>query len=280
MPDALHLPCSPYHHGYWLGMSLDTLAETSAYAFPGTTAPLPLRRRGRRVRSTSGGRWRAGRTELRRPSEAPKHLARERDRNRRGLGREFVRDGPWRGRAGRRARSPRRRDRRPAPRSPRTRRPERHQRKACARPTNFGRNQALPASGTRPRRAKMKPSFAPVAAMRTSIGSVMVRPTPTAGAVDRRDRRLAAGENRADKAAAAALRDIYFAAKHAGPVRAGRVETGRAARDVRAGTERPARAGDDQRAHRVVGVRAPEGILELGAHGARYKHSAYRADSA
>src|SRR6478609_9424252 len=60
-------------------------------------------------------------------------------------------------------------------------RPERHQRSACGRPTSFGRNQALPASGTRPRRAKMKPILAPLAAIRISIGKVMVMPTPTAG---------------------------------------------------------------------------------------------------
>ena len=37
------------------------------------------------------------------------------------------------------------------------------------------------ASGTSPRRAKMKPILAPRAAIRTSIGKVMVMPTPTAG---------------------------------------------------------------------------------------------------
>ncbi len=43
-----------------------------------------------------------------------------------------------------------------------------------------GRNQALPASGTRPRRANTKPYFDSVEPRRTSIGSVSVRPTPTA----------------------------------------------------------------------------------------------------
>ena len=43
-----------------------------------------------------------------------------------------------------------------------------------------GRNQALAASGTRPRRVKTKPNLAPLAAMRMSIGNVSVRPTPTA----------------------------------------------------------------------------------------------------
>ena len=58
--------------------------------------------------------------------------------------------------------------------------PERHQRRAVGRPTSRGRNQALPASGTRPRRAKTKPIRAPLAAMRMSMGRVRVAPTPTA----------------------------------------------------------------------------------------------------
>ncbi len=48
-------------------------------------------------------------------------------------------------------------------------------------PTTRGRNQLLQASGTMPRRAKTKPNFAFSLAMRTSMGSVMVTPTPTAG---------------------------------------------------------------------------------------------------
>ena len=48
-------------------------------------------------------------------------------------------------------------------------------------PTARGRNQLLHASGTMPRRAKTKPIRAVVEAMRTSIGSVIVMPTPTAG---------------------------------------------------------------------------------------------------
>jgi hypothetical protein len=47
-------------------------------------------------------------------------------------------------------------------------------------PTTRGRNQLLQASGTMPRRANTKPMRAPLAAMRTSIGSVIVAPTPTA----------------------------------------------------------------------------------------------------
>ena len=48
-------------------------------------------------------------------------------------------------------------------------------------PTRRGRNQLEHASGTIPRRANTKPIFAPSAASRTSIGSVIVMPTPTAG---------------------------------------------------------------------------------------------------
>jgi hypothetical protein len=44
-----------------------------------------------------------------------------------------------------------------------------------------GRNQALPASGVSPRRAKTKPNLASADAMRMSIGSARVMPTPTAG---------------------------------------------------------------------------------------------------
>ena len=48
-------------------------------------------------------------------------------------------------------------------------------------PTTRGRNQLLQASGTIPRRAKTKPNLAFSLAIRTSMGSVMVTPTPTAG---------------------------------------------------------------------------------------------------
>ena len=43
-----------------------------------------------------------------------------------------------------------------------------------------GKNQALAASGTSPLRVKTAPNFASVEAIRTSIGSVIVSPTPTA----------------------------------------------------------------------------------------------------
>ena len=48
-------------------------------------------------------------------------------------------------------------------------------------PTTRGRNQDEQASGTIPRRAKTKPKRADSLAKRTSIGKVIVAPTPTAG---------------------------------------------------------------------------------------------------
>ena len=48
-------------------------------------------------------------------------------------------------------------------------------------PTTRGRNQLDAASGTMPRRAKTNPKRADAPAMRTSMGSVIVAPTPTAG---------------------------------------------------------------------------------------------------
>ncbi len=48
-------------------------------------------------------------------------------------------------------------------------------------PTTRGRNQLEHASGTIPRRAKTKPMRASSEARRTSIGNVIVAPTPTAG---------------------------------------------------------------------------------------------------
>ena len=48
-------------------------------------------------------------------------------------------------------------------------------------PTTRGRNQLEQASGVMPRRAKTKPKRASLDAMRISMGSSMVAPTPTAG---------------------------------------------------------------------------------------------------
>src|SRR6202043_4017084 len=52
---------------------------------------------------------------------------------------------------------------------------------ACEIPTILGRNHDEAASVTIPRRANTNPNFAVSAHRRTSIGSVIVTPTPTAG---------------------------------------------------------------------------------------------------
>ena len=59
--------------------------------------------------------------------------------------------------------------------------PVAHHSMACEMPTTRGRNQLEHASGTIPRRANTNPILAPSAARRTSIGRVIVIPTPTAG---------------------------------------------------------------------------------------------------
>jgi hypothetical protein len=58
-------------------------------------------------------------------------------------------------------------------------RPEIAQCSAWGKPTSFGRNQALPASGARPGRAKIKPILVPWATMRISIGSHGDTASPT-----------------------------------------------------------------------------------------------------
>ena len=222
---------------------------------------LRARRRGRRARSTSACRYRAVRTGRARRQSATASGASARPRRRKSLPSSRARF-PWR--ASRSSAgsttsltSP------PAALHPHRRSgPERHQRNDCGSPTSFGRNQALPASGTRPRRAKMKPILAPLAAIRISIGNVMVMPTPTAGAVDRRDRGLSAVEDRLDKPAAARVR----AGKDTGAMLPDVSKLARAARHVGAGAEGAAGAGDDDGADIVVAVGAFKGIGDLGAH--------------
>ena len=111
-----------------------------------------------------------------------------------------------------------------------------------------------------PRRAKTKPKRAADEAMRMSIGSVMVTPTPTAGAVDRGDHRLAALEEaQRHQAAAVAVRLDRLR-------RAAVVERAAAAAQVGAGAEAAPGAGDDDGAHVIVGVGAIEGGDHLAAH--------------
>ena len=113
-----------------------------------------------------------------------------------------------------------------------------------------------------PRRAKTKPIFAPSAAMRTSIGSVIVMPTPTAGPL------IAAITGLCDSK----MRSVTCPPPSRGTRRRRRGRARRASKvlaaaaEVGAGAEAAARAGDDDRAHVVVGVGAVEGLDQLARH--------------
>ena len=112
----------------------------------------------------------------------------------------------------------------------------------------------------------MKPILAPRAAMRTSIGNVIVMPTPTApplmAAIDGfRQEKMASTKPRRRGAPPCPPR----LPKTPAPC-ARRIETLRAARNIRAGAEGATGAGDDHGAHIVVGVGATEGVLDLRAH--------------
>ena len=74
-----------------------------------------------------------------------------------------------------------------------------------------GRNQLEQASGTMPRRVKTKPIFAPSAARRTSIGSVIVMPTPTAGPLIAAITGFSDSKMRSVILAAAVARDVVLA---------------------------------------------------------------------
>ena len=126
-------------------------------------------------------------------------------------------------------------------------------------PTMRGRNQLLHASGTMPRRANTKPNRAVAAAMRMSIGSVIVTPTPTAGPLIAAMIGFFELEDAQRHAAAAVAMLVERAA------RAAVVERAAAAAEVGAGAERAPGAGDDDRAHRVVGIGAVEGVDQLAA---------------
>ena len=108
----------------------------------------------------------------------------------------------------------------------------------------------------------MKPILAPLAAIRTSIGNVMVMPTPTAGPL------IAAIEGFRQLKIASTNRPPpgFGAGEDAGAVLARRVEARRTARHVGAGAEGAARTGDDDRADVVVAVGAIESVRDLGAH--------------
>ena len=129
-------------------------------------------------------------------------------------------------------------------------------------PTRRGRNHDEHASGTMPRRAKTNPNLAVLLARRMSIGSVIVTPTPTAGAVDRADHRLGALEDAQRHHAAAVAghpdRGLLVAAA-LGERRA-------AARQVGAGAEPAPGAGHDHGPHVVVGIDLVERVDQLAHH--------------
>ena len=129
-------------------------------------------------------------------------------------------------------------------------------------PTTRGRNQLEHASGTMPRRAKTKPIFAPSAARRTSIGSVIVDADADRGPVDRGDHRL----RRLEDAQRELRRRRRAARRRSRALAVAPVERLAAARQVGARAEAAARAGDDHRAHVVVGVGRVERGDQLAAH--------------
>ena len=129
-------------------------------------------------------------------------------------------------------------------------------------PTTRGRNQLLHASGTMPRRAKTKPMRAAVEAMRMSIGRVMVMPTPTAGPLIAAMTGFFDSKMRSDTSPPPSRCVSIVSAL----TLRGAVEGLAAAAQVGAGTEATPGAGDDDRAHRVVGVGLIEGVDQLDAH--------------
>ena len=102
----------------------------------------------------------------------------------------------------------------------------------------------------------MKPILAPRAAIRTSIGNVMVMPTPTAGPL------IAAIDGFRQLKIASTKRPPpgFGAGEDAGAMLARRIEARRAARYVGPGAEGAARAGHDDGADIVVAVGAFERV--------------------
>ena len=137
-------------------------------------------------------------------------------------------------------------------------------------PTTRGRNQLEQASGMIPRRANTKPMRASSEARRTSIGSVIVAPTPTAGPLmaaitglvqlktpQRQFPAVVAG-NRVRLAALAVVEGLAPAA------------------EVGTRAEAPAGTRDDDRVDLVVGIGAVEGLPQLQAHLGRPRVQAVR----
>ena len=111
-----------------------------------------------------------------------------------------------------------------------------------------------------PRRANTKPMRASSAARRTSIGSVIVAPTPTAGPL------IAAITGFVDSKIRSVSSPPLSRLAPATLSRLRAVERVAAAAQVRARAEAPAGAGDDDRAHVVVRVREIERRAQLCAH--------------
>ena len=127
-------------------------------------------------------------------------------------------------------------------------------------PTTRGRNQLEQASGMIPRRANTKPMRACSEARRTSIGRVIVAPTPTAGPLMAAITGLVRVEDPQRQFAAVVAGDRVRLAALAV------VEGLTAAAEVGAGAESAAGAGDDHGVDVVVGVGAVEGLHQLAAH--------------
>ena len=125
-------------------------------------------------------------------------------------------------------------------------------------PTTRGRNQLEHASGTIPRRTNTNPIRAVSDASRTSIGSVIVAPIPTAGPLIAAITGLVHSKIRSVSRPPLSRGDSGLR-----PRGSRLVNVSLAALEVGAGAEPAAGAGDDHRAHLVVGVSPFERRMEL-----------------
>ena len=123
-------------------------------------------------------------------------------------------------------------------------------------PTIRGRNHDEHASGTMPRRANTKPSFAFSDASRMSIGSVIVTPTPTAGPLIAAMTGFVDCEDPQGHQPAPVARRPPGGPAASPPPPWAKVSPPPA--EVGAGAEAATAAGDDDGAHVVVGV----GVVE------------------
>ena len=135
-------------------------------------------------------------------------------------------------------------------------------------PTTRGRNQLEQASGTMPRRANTKPMRASSAARRTSIGSVIVAPTPTAGPLIAPITGLVEAKIAQRELPAVVARHVAVGRRQQRGLGGARavVEGLAAGGEIGAGAVAATGAGHDDRAHVVVGVGLVEGLDQLAAH--------------